>query len=316
MSIIRVVHNQENPYVQINKKALWDDSLSLKARGLWACCLSRPDNWTFSVKEMIKSTKEGKTALYSALNELIDQGYALKFQLLDSNSGQFEKVEYVFFEFKLDNEQKAKFIEEFKKCLPCSGFPRTENEPLLIKNNTSLISTQSYIPKTIKTYIATPKLDFKFCEIGKYVKLKQPDLDRLNEKYGIEKIKQVCEEINDYLSAHGKKPYSDFAAAIRNWIRKDEKAKADKISKPVSPQNESNKGLNIKIIKSLIESLARRYERDALKSKNILLLDNAFVDKNINLTIPFSMETSDILKKLKEIYGFSCQIPEIKDLVV
>src|SRR5580765_9040605 len=58
-TIVRVVHNRENPYVQINKISLWDIGLSLKATGLWARCLSRPNNWTFSLSELIKKCKEG-----------------------------------------------------------------------------------------------------------------------------------------------------------------------------------------------------------------------------------------------------------------
>lgn len=141
MSVIRVKHNKENPYVQLNKKALWDEKISLKAIGLWARCISRPDDWTFNIVEIIKNCKEGKTAIYGAINELINCGYALRIQIKEKDDlGRytFQKVEYIFFEFKLDEKEKQEFLEEFKKSFPLSGFldaenPDPENEPLLKK---------------------------------------------------------------------------------------------------------------------------------------------------------------------------------------
>ena len=69
MSIIRTFHNKENPYVCLNKKALWDENLSLKAIGLWSRCLSRPTNWIFSLAEMVKHTREGMCSLKKCINE-------------------------------------------------------------------------------------------------------------------------------------------------------------------------------------------------------------------------------------------------------
>ena len=55
MSILRVKHDKKNPYVMINREALWDKDLSLQAIGLWARLLSRPDDWKIYVSELAQS---------------------------------------------------------------------------------------------------------------------------------------------------------------------------------------------------------------------------------------------------------------------
>jgi hypothetical protein len=103
MSIVRIHHNKNNPYVQLNKKALEDKKLSWGAKGLWAYLMSRPDNWNVSVIHLSKiyDGKGGKEkAIYSLLNELIENGYCSKKQHFNEK-GQFENLEYIISEFKI-----------------------------------------------------------------------------------------------------------------------------------------------------------------------------------------------------------------------
>lgn len=105
MSIVRIEHNKTNPYVMLNKKVLEDESLSWAAKGLWAYLLSKPDHWKVSVAHLSKIYDRkggGERAVYSLLNELIENGYCLRQQ--ENTGGSFGKVEYV--------------VLEFKKCLP------------------------------------------------------------------------------------------------------------------------------------------------------------------------------------------------------
>ena len=73
MSIIRVKHDKN--YVCIHKGALEDPNLSFKAKGLWAYCMSRPDDWEFHVSHLASVSKEKECAIYSALKELKREGY-------------------------------------------------------------------------------------------------------------------------------------------------------------------------------------------------------------------------------------------------
>lgn len=106
MSIVRIEHNKNNPYVILNKKALEDGKLSWAAKGLWAYLMSRPDDWNVSVVHLSKIYDEkggGEKAILSLLNELIENGYCERRQPKKDN-GLFERTEYI--------------IMEFKKCLP------------------------------------------------------------------------------------------------------------------------------------------------------------------------------------------------------
>jgi len=144
-TVIRVVHNRENPYVLINKTALRDKRISLRAAGLWARCLSYPNDWKFSIKQLASECKEGKCAIYSTMKELIEYGYVLRIEYYEKGSdGKFMSgrggIEYIFFEFPATEEEKQEQIEKFKKSFRNSGFGNpgcrvATKSPLLSNDN-------------------------------------------------------------------------------------------------------------------------------------------------------------------------------------
>ncbi len=102
MAIVRIQHNKENPYVTLNKKALEDRHLSWGARGLWSYLMSRPDDWTISVshlKTLYSGKGGGEKAIYSLLNQLIEEGYCTRI-VVKNEKGLFGKPEYIITEFK------------------------------------------------------------------------------------------------------------------------------------------------------------------------------------------------------------------------
>lgn len=145
-TIIRVVHNRENPFVQLNKEALWDSDLSLKAVGLWSRCMSRPNDWVFSIKEITAKCKEGRKVIDSAMDELIQFSYACRMEYTPKDShGKFIKkvTEYVFFEFPATEEEKSAQMEIFKKSFRNSQnrnfrFAHFRKNHLLIQNSTDI----------------------------------------------------------------------------------------------------------------------------------------------------------------------------------
>lgn len=74
-----------------------DKSLTLKAKGLLALIMSLPDDWEFTIDGLSSITKEGKTALYSAINELKDLRYC-KVVVSRNTKGMIEGNDYTFFE--------------------------------------------------------------------------------------------------------------------------------------------------------------------------------------------------------------------------
>lgn len=59
----------------MEKSYLYDKRLSLKAKGLLVVATNMPSDHKFSVREMISISKEGKEAIYKALDELKRCGY-------------------------------------------------------------------------------------------------------------------------------------------------------------------------------------------------------------------------------------------------
>lgn len=136
MSIIRIKHNRENPFVQLNKEALWNEKISLKAIGLWARCISRPNDWRFHINELVSKCKEGRKAIDSAIHELIENNYAVRIDHWDKDErGRFinRQSEYVFFEFCATDQEKQEVLEELKKSFRYCCFGNFQKEHLLIK---------------------------------------------------------------------------------------------------------------------------------------------------------------------------------------
>lgn len=77
-TIVQTVHDKDNPYVMLNRKAVIDNHhLSFRARGLLSYMLYRPQGWKFNIKHLSsdKVTTEGRDAVQTALKELRDNGY-------------------------------------------------------------------------------------------------------------------------------------------------------------------------------------------------------------------------------------------------
>ena len=75
--VIRV-RKRPNNFVMIDKTFLEDERLSFKAKGILAYLLSKPDNWKVIVGNLVKYSKDGKSAVYAGLKELKECGYYVK----------------------------------------------------------------------------------------------------------------------------------------------------------------------------------------------------------------------------------------------
>lgn len=101
MKVIRVVRDDKNPYVVINKTSLIDPNLSVKAKGFLAVIFSLPPTWDFSINGIAKTINESTKSVYKLIAELESQGYCKKGQ---NNTGRFGKVEYSFYEAPYDED--------------------------------------------------------------------------------------------------------------------------------------------------------------------------------------------------------------------
>lgn len=73
--IIRI-EKRDNPYAQIDRRALEDDRLSFKAKGVLAYLLSRPSDWNVRMHDLASRSTDGMASVQSAMKELQKFGYA------------------------------------------------------------------------------------------------------------------------------------------------------------------------------------------------------------------------------------------------
>ena len=83
----------------INNNHFKNKEMSLKAKGLLSLMLSLPENWNYTVSDLVSICKESETSIKSALNELKKFGYLTitKKKPNETSSGRFE-YEYNIYE--------------------------------------------------------------------------------------------------------------------------------------------------------------------------------------------------------------------------
>jgi len=116
---------------------------------------------------------------------------------------------------------------------------------------------------------------------GAFVKLTKSEREALEEVYGSERVGGIIEEINDYLASTGKKPYKDYAAAIRQWARRRGLVKVE------APKDEILEGFQVKKVEKKIqtqEELDREWF-DKLESAKNLCASGRFQEFKIASTL-------------------------------
>lgn len=100
MSVIKV--KLLEGFTILSNNVLENPKLSFKAKGLWAYCMSRKETWEFHVSHLSTVSKEGVDAVYSALDELIQEGLVVRHQERKGRGegqgrGTAGKVEYTVY---------------------------------------------------------------------------------------------------------------------------------------------------------------------------------------------------------------------------
>ena len=87
---------KERDYTVLDNEMLRNPNLSLKAKGLLAYMLSRPPDWTFSVRGLAISSKDGPDSVRAALQELEKAGYIVRQRKREN--GKYREMEYEIYE--------------------------------------------------------------------------------------------------------------------------------------------------------------------------------------------------------------------------
>ena len=93
----KVTREKTSKYTTISNGFLRDNNLSLKAKGFLTVVMALPDDWDFSIKGICSVLKEGKTSVYSAVQELKENRYCKTTPSRDEK-GLIIGLDYVFYE--------------------------------------------------------------------------------------------------------------------------------------------------------------------------------------------------------------------------
>lgn len=121
----RFINARRGGFTAIKNSVLDDPNLKLESKALLTILLSNSDDWKINMKEIIRRSKNGRDAHYSAMNDLIKQGYVYRAQVKDEK-GKFKETIYIFSD---DKREVKEAIEELKAkgLLPHPENPDTEN---------------------------------------------------------------------------------------------------------------------------------------------------------------------------------------------
>lgn len=222
--LIRTSKDKDHPYVLLNKTFLEDPHLSLKAKGLLAYCMSKPDGWKFHVDQMTTVLKEGRDAIYSSFKELISHGYCIRYQ--SREKGKFNKGEYTLYEIP----QKRKEIKIPDKNPhshphPHTGFPDSVSSDSVRTTLVNIDNSNNDISKIDIAQTAAPlrkiasPISFSF-EHRKFLNVSNSDLSSWKEAYPSIDVSQEIKKMVEWCLSNEKKAKSKrlWRKFITTWL--------------------------------------------------------------------------------------------------
>ena len=206
--VFRVEKNRN--YCTINNTVIWDNRISLKAKGLLMTMLALPDDWNYSIEGLSKIMKEGKDAIRSAIQELEEAGYVQRIQD-KSESGKFNGYIYIIHEAPiLENTELEPLAEN-----PTTVEPTTENptQQNIYKHNTNIQTSSS----------KEKECDSDVMRHGNnhLVKLTNEEYRKLMLMFGVERIALMIQRLDYHISKTGTY-YPSHYETIAKWIVEDD----------------------------------------------------------------------------------------------
>ena len=98
----RIKKHSNRGFTTVSNVLLNDENISFKAKGVFVYLWSKPDDWVVRITDLCNHGKEGKTAIYSALQELEDNGYLTRARYYEN--GKIAGIDYELYDEKLNSE--------------------------------------------------------------------------------------------------------------------------------------------------------------------------------------------------------------------
>ncbi len=205
------------PYTQIPHTILNDKTLSLKAKGMYAFMLSKPDWWEFSIGGLASQLKEARDGCRTPILELEDARYLHRKQITDEK-GLFLKNEYTIY-------AEPQPLTDFPTTdNPTTDFPTTDS-PTVINNkqsNNKSSNNKSSSKKLIKKEI------YHQIKSNKKLILTIEEFDKLIDLgYNKTQIDDTIEKVENYKKNRN---YNSLFLTLKNWLKpKEQKSKTSAI---------------------------------------------------------------------------------------
>ncbi len=155
-------HRKKDPFVRFNKSIVYDNSISLKAKGLLLIAFSRPEGWVFYKHEMMQHCADGETSFDSGIKELETAGYLHRTTKHEIGTGKFQGWDWHFLEEAVSGEEFKKLYRNGGNPVdgetPSTGKPGTNKKDFLReKENNNKAEEVVVVPFLEKTDEEPPK---------------------------------------------------------------------------------------------------------------------------------------------------------------
>lgn len=137
MSTIRT--RKDDNYFVANNAPFNDKRLSWEARGMMGYLLSKPNNWTVRLNDLVNQTEAGVYKVRAILKELEACGYINR-QIVQNEKGLFEWETHVY-------ESPAMNPKQNQPSINPSNMDASIDEELIDIVNTELVNTESLTPQ-------------------------------------------------------------------------------------------------------------------------------------------------------------------------
>lgn len=143
-TVFRVMHDPKNPYVMIDKRPLEKAYMSWKAKGMLCYLLSRPNDWTVRLGDLVKRSTDKLHATRQALRELVLAGHVRQVEYRFKN-GKYAGTVYEVHELPLYENPLAVFPKAEKRILNNIDSTKNKNvnesDARAVQERTSLLAT-------------------------------------------------------------------------------------------------------------------------------------------------------------------------------
>lgn len=207
----KVTRKKTSKYTTISNVFLRDKNLSLKAKGFLTVIMALPDDWDFSIKGICSVLKEGKTSVYSAVQELKENRYCKTTPSRDEK-GLIIGLDYVFYE--------EPYKEEPQQDNPHPENRDMDNMPQLNTKDDKESNRTKDLPKEEERDKSLSKKDelFEECWIAYRRKGSKAKSKTYWNKLSNEERKRVLQHIKSYVSVRDLSYQKDFERYLRDKI--------------------------------------------------------------------------------------------------